>query len=241
MTLKRISSVLVVLTPLVFLATCPVQAERIDIHFTGLNLVYDVDPVDSNKYNIHDAKSLDGGLGLPAEADELTTMVFAVDGVTQAVLLDDIFADVLIRNVPQLDAGGDEVTSIGNADDFGFDLLTSLDGWGLALGITEFEVRYWATNLTIAASGVVTSIREPQDLPGGIVIDEGEEIRIAASSSNLTQLTSSGGYVTYFESAGTGNIIGTVVPEPSSFVLVGIALAGLLGFGWKKRRAAATC
>ena len=243
MTLKRISSVLVVMVLLAFLSACPVQAERIDIHFTGLNLVYAEDPADPGVYNIYDANpDMDdsGGNGDPGEADNLSTMVFDVNHHTQAVLFNNIFADVLIRDVPQLKEGGDIVTSTGNSNDFGFDLLTSLDGWGLALGITEFEVKYWATNITIAASGVVTSVREPQDLPDGIELDEGEEIRISASSSNVN-VTVAGGYVTYFESAGTGTVTGTLVPEPSSFVLVGIALAGLLGFGWKKRRAAAPC
>jgi hypothetical protein len=34
------------------------------------------------------------------------------------------------------------------------------------------------------------------------------------------------------------NTITTTVPEPSSYILLGVGLAGLMGYSWKKRRLA---
>ncbi|NQU24330.1 MAG: PEP-CTERM sorting domain-containing protein [Candidatus Nealsonbacteria bacterium] len=238
MTLKRINAVCAVTTLMVFLSACPASAELIEIQFTGMDLVYD-----GTDGTIHDAKDKVGGTGDSTEADELTSVLFLVDGNLVGKMEAGAFADVLIRDVPMPSANGGVVTSGGNGDQFGFDLLTSpgTPGWGLALNIDKFQMFFAGPDIAFAATGLATSTRAAQNLPFGVQVDEGDRITIIASSTNLTDVTEDGGYITGFNASGTGSIRGTLVPEPSSFALVGIALAGLLGFGWKKRRASASC
>jgi len=63
-----------------------------------------------------------------------------------------------------------------------------------------------------AAAGTATQIGY-QDLPFGIVLDETKTISIVASSTNLSNVTSSGGYLTGFDASGTGSVKG-VLPHP---------------------------
>lgn len=198
----------------------------VEIQFTGLDLVYD-------GTDIADATALAGGAGNPADADPLTTMVFLVNGSPVGTLTSDIFADVLVRDVFNIPEAGGVVTSGGNGGAFGFDLLTSLAGWGISLDIDKFNVYYFGDEVAIAAAGIATQIGY-QDLPYGIVLDGTKTVSIVASSTNLSNVTGSGGYLTGFDASGTGSIKGVFVPEPATLGL--LALGGLGAFLNRKRQ-----
>ena len=116
------------------------------------------------------------------------------------------------------------VNSAGNNGAFGVDLLVSdaVPGWGLAFGIDEFQLYYSGGEITIATTGLVADVAA-QNLPFGIEFDESERIAIVFSRTNLSNVTTDGGFVTGFNAAGTGSISGIGIPEPStvSFLLAG--------------------
>jgi hypothetical protein len=205
------------------LTACVAHAGQIDIHFNGLNLVYD-------GTDIYDAVSSAGGTGDPAQADPLSSMSFFVNGSpVGTVLTSDIFADVLIEDVQNIPVGGGVVISGGNGDAFGFDLLTKneLGGWGVALHLDTLQVFYTGSEIAIAGAGLASDLFF-QDLPFGLDLDPSEPITIAFSTATLSNVTSSGGFLTGFVAAGTGNISGMEreipIPEPGTFVLAGIGL-----------------
>jgi hypothetical protein len=211
------------------------HAATVEIQFTGLDLIYGNGDLDLG-LEIHDATSPIGGTGVPAVSDPLTNVNFFVDGSLVGTLTADVFADVFIDSVNSIPAGGGVVTSGGNNDSFGFDILTEngLPGWGLALNIDEIQVFYSGFEITIAGAGLAASV-PAQDLPFGLVIDDNDPISIVFSSTNLTNVTSAGGFLTGFNASGTGSISGTLVPEPSSIALAGFGLIGLVA-AWRKRR-----
>jgi len=198
------------------------RAGMIEIQVSGLDLVYD-------GLNIYDDGSQVGGSGNPADSDPLISMSFLVDGNLVGTLSSDIFADVFIANVINIPAGGGFVMSGPQGNTFGFDLLTSNNnpGWGLALNLDRMQVFYSGGNVFIAGGGVASSLSN-QNLPFGLVLDASQTISIAFSSSALSNVTSVGAFLTGFRSSGTGNVRGTLIPEPSALALVLVAAGSVL-------------
>lgn len=226
----------VVLLVLVFSLGLVAQAsaEVIEIQITGLDLVY------SNS-NITDATDLlNDRTSDPADADRLTSMIFLQDGniIGSYGVADEIFADVRLENINNIPALGGLVTSGGNGDDFGFDLLTP-GGSGLALDVDVFQVFYSGQEIAIAAAGTASSVFA-QDLPFGLELDPNQTISIVISSTNVRNFTYAGSgatrTVTGFTASSTGSVRGTLVPEPSSFVLAVLSVLGILGYGWFNTR-----
>ena len=205
-----------------FGAAASAGAATLDIQFTGLDLVYD-------GTDIYDAGGIAGGGGDSTLADPLSTVDFFVDGVLTGSLDTDVWADILIEDVASIPVGGGMVTSGGNGDAFGFDLITSvaIPGWGLALNLDTVDVFYTGSEIAIAGGALASSV-PAQLLPFGLVLDEFEAVTIAFSSSNLSGVTDDGAFLTGFATEGTANISGTLVPEPSALALLGLGACGFV-------------
>jgi hypothetical protein len=209
----------------------PLQASTLEIQFTGLDLDYDGNNLfDSGVHNTL-------GSGNPAQADSLTSMNFYVDGSLVGVLNTDVYADLYIANVGAMPVGGGVLNSLGNGGTFGVDLLTSngVPGWGLALNINTMQFFYTGSNIAISVSGLASSIFA-QQLPFALAYDPSQPVTIVMSSANLSNLTSAGGFITNLKAAGTGNVAGVLVPEPSTFVLLGLGCIAAVGHAAKRRR-----
>lgn len=212
------------------LAAGPTGASVIQIDLTGLDLKYDGSA-------IYDATSPAGRSGNPSQADLLDSMDFFLDGIQVGHLeagTHDTYADVAVLDVHNIPVSGGTIVTGGNGDAFGFDLLDS-SGWMLTLNIDTVTLNYDAGEFFMTFGGVISSVSS-QNLPFGLHLDESQPITIATSSTNLTNITSSGGYLTGFDYSGTGEITG--VPEPCTLALAGLGLAGLVGNRWRKARQA---
>jgi MYXO-CTERM domain-containing protein len=207
------------------------QAGVLEIQITGLDLQYD-------GTNIFDAGVHNTiGSGNPAESDVLTSMNFYLDGNLVGVQSTNVFADIYISNVLNIPTTGGVVQSLGNGGAFGVDLLSQniIPGWGLALEIDEMQLFYTGSQIGISVAGFATNLFA-QSLPFGLSYDPSQPITIVMSSANLSGVTSAGGFLTGFNSAGTGNVAGIGVPEPSSIVLGAFGLVGLAAYGLRRRK-----
>jgi hypothetical protein len=195
----------------------PASGAILEIQFSGMDLVYNgADLFDTGASNT-------ARIGSPAQSDPLMTMSFLVDGVVQGQLTSNIAIDTFIKGLSGVPAAGGTVLTSGNGNSYGLDLLTkaTTPGWGLALQIDKFNFFYSGNKVAIATSGQSTSLWS-QDLPFGLAFNPSQPISIVLSSANLTNLTTAGGFVTGFHAAGTGNISGVLLPEPTTMLLLGL-------------------
>ncbi len=219
----------VALLAMALLAASSAQASTLEIQISGLDLQYD-------GTNIFDAGVHNTvGIGSPAQSDPLSLLEFYIDGNLVGSQNTNVFADIYIKDVLNIPAGGGAVVSAGNGDAFGIDLLTEnqTPGWGLALQIDTMQFFYTGSQISITLAGLASSLFA-QDLPFALAFDPNEEITIVLSSANLSNVTSAGGFLTGFDASGTGNIAGVLVPEPSSMVLAAFGAAALF-FGYRRR------
>jgi hypothetical protein len=145
----------------------------------------------------------------------------------------NIFADVIINDVPNIPIGGGTVTT----GDGIFDLLTSdsMPGWGLALDFETASITFVASggfDIAILGAGLAT-IAE-QDLPFGLQI--GDPVTFSFSSTNFST-TNDGTKLTSFTSAGGGTVTGSLVPVPAAVWLFGSGLLGLVVIARRKKEA----
>jgi hypothetical protein len=211
------------------LGVWPVIAEQIQIHITGLNFTYDGS-------DIYDSAAKTGGNYNAAEADPLTTIDFFKNRVYLGSLTasDNIFADLLIDNVHNITVSGDMVTTGNGIGGFGLDLLRNTGSQTiplLSLNINQLTLSYSGPGIFVAVGGLADSLIA-QNLPFGLTLSPQDQISLLVSSSNLTNVTSSGNYVSGFDAFGTSDINGTEnVPEPSTLTaFASLAAIGLLTF-----------
>jgi hypothetical protein len=234
MRMHRVCKILFIVIGLC-LGAAPVLAEQIQIHITGLNFTYDGS-------DIYDSTAKAGGTYNTAQADPLATIDFFKDGVQVGSLTanDGIFADLLIDSVHNVPVNGGMVTTGDGIAGFGLDLLQSVGQQTtplLSLNTKQLTLSYSGAGIYIAVGGLADSL-VAQNLPFGLTLTPQAPISLVISSSNISNLTTSGNYVSGFDAFGTGDINGThAVPEPASLTAAfGIAAIGLTGLFLRRRK-----
>ena len=189
------------------------SAAVIQIQLGGVALSYD------------GSKIVDTGSANP---DPLTNATFLVDDLSVGVDVTGVTLDLDIPGVSNIPMGGGEVSSAagGHLD------LDLGGGEYLSLTLESVVVNYIPVISTVQFifAGSSSTI-DGQQLPYGISFVDPVSVSF---STQISELTTAGGYVATFVSAGTGEIQG--IPEP--------ATAGILAIGgimvlWRKRRKAA--
>jgi hypothetical protein len=209
----------------------PTQAAMIEIQFTGMNLVYDGSA-------IYDAGSTNGGLANPADADPLSSVEFSVDGTPVGAITSDISLDLHIPDVTGIPVGAGVVfntTTPGNPGFFDLLIGTSpLASEFMLVGLGEVNITYVdVLNIVQFTFGAAVSNVFAANLPFGLEIGDPITVSFSAQVTPGT-LTNDGTFITGFRATGTGEIRGTLIPEPSACVLAGL---GLIAFAASRRRA----
>ena len=198
------------------------------IEFTGMDLVYDGS-------SFHDGGSSSGGFADPADADGLVSVDFFEDGVLVGSLSSDIWLDFMIPDVSALPSAPGTVHNLVTPGNPGyFDLLmgtSPLASEFLLLDISSVTITYIdIAGVVEFAFGAAIAPLVAQNLPFGLVA--GEPVTLSFSSQVTPgSLTSSGGFITGFQSYGTGEF--TAVPTPGAMALMG--LAGVAGVRRRQR------
>lgn len=206
------------------LVVSPAQASTLEIAFTGMDLVY-------NGSAIYDAKSTNGGLGNPADADPLTAVNFSVDGSPVGSLSSDIALDVHIPDVTGISSAANTNFSVATPGNPGyFDLLIGTNSPAtdhLLVNLSSVNVSYLDVANTIQFTfGAAVSNTFAQNLPFGL--EAGAPVTISFSAQIVPgSRTSDNGLITGFRASGTGQYNTPLVPEPTTCVLAGLGLAAL--------------
>jgi len=182
----------------------------IEIEFTGVDISYNgTDIVDDDPFS--------------GDPDPLTSVVITVDDTLNgSVITDFISQNLYIPSVASIPDGGGSVQSAAGGSLY----LELGSGNHLSLTLGQVDINYidfyGALQFVFAATvGGVSA----QDLPYGLQI--GQELGVSFSTQVAAgSLTTSGGSVTGFTAAGTGEVEGPAVPEPTSFVLLMLVIAG---------------
>jgi|SoiMetStandDraft_5_1073268.scaffolds.fasta_scaffold145110_1 hypothetical protein len=219
--LVKLATVVAALALVLTAQVTPASAATLQIQMSGLNLVY-TDAGAPGAGTLCDATSCNGGGGFAADADPLITASFLVDGNLVGTLTSNIWVDMSLGVTNALlDNGAFTVTPTTGGI---FDLITSAPGpggWGLALNVGNGQLLFSDNLLSFTGIATVNSIFA-QSLPFGLVIDQPI---VLSYSANVTSFTTAGGIYTSFAAAGTPEVIGQAIPEPTSILLLGTGLA----------------
>lgn len=208
-----------------FSLAAPLSAATIEIQFTGMNLTYDGSA-------IYDDGSTAGGLADPADADPLATVDFFIDGVPAGSLSNAISLDVFIPNVTGISSAANTVynqTTVGNPGFFDLLIGTSpLAAEFLTIDLEEVNITYIdVLNIVQFTFGAAVSDVFAQNLPFGLQIGDPVSVSFSSQLTPGTK-TDDGSVITGFDATGTGEIRGTLIPEPATCLLAAFGLIGCL-------------
>ena len=209
-----VNLILVTAAALALWAAAPTaEADTIYIGLTGLSLTL-------NGGTIYDSGQSSYSGGSVADATPLGSITVEANSDVLGEYTSNVYADVLIPNVPLVPPFTDNIANTGTSY---VDLFSS-GGPLLRLQFDAMNVYYingidWVA-ISGSASGVIS-----QNLPGGVTLDPNDEISIYFQCDGFSSLTTDGGgNLTGFvmtPTHGTGEINGlTAVPEPSALVLL---------------------
>jgi hypothetical protein len=203
-------------------------AATIQISFTGLDVVYDGSA-------IYDGGSTAGGLADPADADPLSTVDFFVDGTLVGSLSSDISLDAFIPDITGISAAASTVdvqTTPGNPGFFDLLIGTSpLASEFLLIDLEEVTFTYIdVLNIVQFTFGAAVSDVFAQNLPFDLVIGDPLTVSFSAQVVAGTK-TDNGTDITGFEAAGTGDIGGPAVPEPTAALLLALGTLATVTLG----------
>jgi hypothetical protein len=230
--MRRFLTSLMIVTAgaLIALAAAPAAADTIQLDLTGVNLKF-------AGGQIYDADHIAGGNGNYLEATAIGSVVFYTNDYSNYIGSStgtNVYADVLINNVPAIPANG-SVDSSGGA----FVNLLTANGTLLGMPIDTLNISYtktsFAENITLigVASATIT-----QNLPFSLHISAGDEVDIMLTGDSLqNQLFDGQGQLVGFTSHGIAQLSTAPVPEPGLLaILLSLAMPGATVFAWRRHR-----
>ena len=182
----------------------------IEIEFTGVDIAYD-------GTDITDADPSGG------EADPLLAVAITQsDIVVGSIITEGISQDLFIPKISGISAGGGSSMSAAGGS---LDLALG-SGHQLQLDLAEVDVTYvdLSGTMQFVFAATVGGV-EAQNLPYDLEI--GQKLGVSFSTQvSPGSLSTSGGVVTAFKAAGSGEVEGAAIPEPTGLVLLMLAIAG---------------
>lgn len=189
----------------------------IKIEFTGVDINLAPAPWPHEGLEITD-------MGLPPDgAHPLTSVAITKDGeLAGPVITEGISHHLLIPKVSPIPATGGSASSAAGGS---LDLKLG-SGHSLLLELGEVDINYvdLFSSMQFVFAATVGGVNN-QNLPYGLEI--GQKLGVSFSTQvEPGSLGTSGGYVTSFIAAGTGEVEGPAVPEPAGLVLLVLVTAG---------------